>query len=510
MQKVIEISNGVTRLPSRQMKSPVNLEILPHEQLAIVGPNGSGKSILTDILIGKLPLINNEVLYDFSPSSAKLISDNIKFITFRDSYGDYDNSYYYQQRWNQHDINEQTPTAGSVLEAAFLSAKKSMGYEICEAEKQKAQQNRIALRQKLYHLFKLDTLLDKYIISLSSGELRKLQLTKTLFSAPKMLILDNPFIGLDAQTREQLNTLLSELTRQTNLQIILVLSKTNDIPNFITHIVPVEQLEVKPKMSLADYRCAQKELEINCLKEAQQQRILNLPQKKELKESEIKNRPILVFKNIHICYGTHCILKDLNWTIEQGEKWALSGENGAGKSTLLSLICADNPQSYSCNIELFGRKRGTGESIWDIKKRIGYVSPEMHRAYTKDIPAIKVVTSGLNDTIGLYANPPKEFIGICEQWMEIFGIHELRNRTFLTLSSGEQRLCLLARAFVKDPELLILDEPLHGLDDKNRKMVCQIIETFCKRSNKTLIMVTHYKEEVPDIVTRHLHLKKNV
>lgn len=510
MQKVIKISNGVSRLPSRQMKSPVNLEILPHEQVAIVGPNGSGKSILTDIIIGKLPLIKNEVQYDFSPSPIRLISDNIKFITFRDSYGDCDNSYYYQQRWNQHDIDEQMPTAGSVLEAAFLLAEKSMEYDVCEGKKQEVRQSRVALRQKLYKLFKLDTLLDKYIISLSSGELRKLQLTKTLFTAPKILILDNPFIGLDAQTREQLNALLSELICQTNLQIILVLSKTNDIPNFITHIVPVEQLEVKSKMSLADYQHTQKELEVVYLEETQQKRILNLPPKKDFEDFEIKNRPVIVFKNIHIRYGTHCILKNLNWTIEQGEKWALSGENGAGKSTLLSLICADNPQSYSCNIELFGRKRGTGESIWDIKKRIGYVSPEMHRAYIKDIPAIKVVISGLNDTIGLCANPPKEAIETCKQWMDFFGIYELRNRTFLTLSSGEQRLFLLARAFVKDPELLILDEPLHGLDDKNRKMVCQIIETFCKRSNKTLIMVTHYKEEIPDIVTHHLHLKKNV
>ena len=200
----------------------------------------------------------------------------------------------------------------------------------------------------------------------------------------------------------------------------------------------------------------------------------------------------------------------MNWDVRLNDKWALSGENGAGKSTLLSLICADNPQSYACNIEMFGHKRGTGESIWDIKNHIGYVSPEMHRAYLKDIPAIDIVASGLNDTIGLYVRTKPEQKTICEFWMDLFGIASLKDRMFLSLSSGEQRLCLLARAFVKDPALLILDEPLHGLDDYHRQLAKDIISTFCHRKNKTLIMVTHYEEELPDVITHKLHLTKNI
>jgi molybdate transport system ATP-binding protein len=176
---------------------------------------------------------------------------------------------------------------------------------------------------------------------------------------------------------------------------------------------------------------------------------------------------------------------------------------------LLSLICADNPQSYACDISLFGRKRGSGESIWEIKKHIGYVSPEMHRAYLKNLPAIDIVASGLHDSIGLYRKMQEKDVATCVWWMDIFGIADLKDRSFLQLSSGEQRMVLLARAFVKDPELLILDEPLHGLDMRNRRLVKDVIEAFCGRKDKTLIMVTHYQEELPATITNSLFLKRN-
>mgnify|MGYP000909686218 FL=1 len=140
---------------------------------------------------------------------------------------------------------------------------------------------------------------------------------------------------------------------------------------------------------------------------------------------------------------------------------------------------------------------------------IGYVSPEMHRAYLKNLPAIDIVASGLHDSIGLYKKTHKEDIAICEWWMDIFGIKELKDRNFLQLSSGEQRMVLLARAFVKDPELLILDEPLHGLDMYNRRLVKDVIEAFCQRKDKTLIMVTHYKEELPACIDHSLYLVRN-
>ena len=490
MQQIIKVENGITRHPDWRMAEPINLEILQGEQIAIAGDNAAGKSRLIEVLTGHFPLLMNEVKYDFSPSPLKMVSENLKYISFRDSYGDTDETYYYQQRWNQHDIDENTPTVRQLLQGKFKDAE---------------QEN------KLTRLFHLNDLMDKYIISLSSGELRKFQLTKTLSAGPRVLIMDNPFIGLDAQTRDQLRDLLKQLTQETHLLIILVMSKVDDIPDFITHVIPIEGLHILPKITREEYLRQLRQRVLKSLPEDKKDWILSLPQKDLSQETFYpeEGNEILKFNNVTIRYGSRTILKNLNWTVNEGEKWALSGENGAGKSTLLSLVCADNPQAYACNIELFGHRRGAGESIWQIKHHIGYVSPEMHRAYLKDLPTIDIVASGLHDSVGLYTRPKPEQKEICLRWMNIFGIEELADRTFLKLSSGEQRLCLLARAFVKDPELLILDEPLHGLDLQHRAYVKEIINTFCSRKHKTLVMVTHYKEEFPKCITNSIFLTKN-
>ena len=479
-QRVISVSNGVTRHPLYRMGKPVDFCLNAGEQLAVVGPNGGGKSILIDIIIGKYPLLMNEVEYDFSPSSSNLVSDNLRYITFRDSYGDADGSYYYQQRWNSHDM-ENIPVVGDLLPQ-------------CKDEQ---------LKESLYTLFRIEEMLQKPIILLSSGELRKFQLTKTLLSGPRVLIMDNPFIGLDSGTRDLLKSLLAELIKVIGLQVILVLSKSDDIPDFITHVITVENMICGEKLPRSEYQgvCVPEKM----LSDEKIQAILDMPYKDNL----YKAANVVKLNKVSIRYGERTILRELDWTVKCGEKWALSGENGAGKSTLLSLVCADNPQSYACDITLFDRKRGSGESIWEIKKHIGYVSPEMHRAYLKNIPAIDIVASGLHDSIGLYKRPKEEDRAVCLFWMDIFGVKQLADRSFLQLSSGEQRLVLLARAFVKDPELLILDEPLHGLDLYNRRLVKDVIETFCHRNDKTMIMVTHYKEELPACITDSLYLIRN-
>ena len=458
---MIKIENGVPRHPLWRMAEPVNLEINRGEQIAIVGDNAAGKSRLVEILTGHYPLLLNEVHYDFSPSTSRLVSENLKYISFRDSYGEQDGTYYYQQRWNQHDIADDMPTVGGTP-----------------------------------------------IISLSSGELRKYQMAKALASNPRVLILDNPFIGLDAGTRKDFRNLLETLTKETELLVILVLSKRDDIPDFITHVLLVEGLRLLPKMTLAEYREQYAAMPRPKLNDEVKRWIADLPVR-NLSEKDfypVEGGEILRFRNVSIRYGEHVILKPLSWTVHEGERWALSGPNGSGKSTLLSLVCADNPQAYACDIKLFGHRRGTGESIWEIKRHIGYVSPEMHRAYLKDIPAIDVVASGLSDSVGLYVRPRPEQRQTCLDWMRVFGIEAQADRSFLQLSSGEQRLCLLARAFVKDPELLILDEPLHGLDDRNRQLVRQIIDLFCQRPHKTLVFVTHYEEELPPCITHRLCL----
>lgn len=493
---MINISQGVCRKPEWRMAEPVDFNLSAGEHIAIVGPNGAGKSMLVDIITSAHPLLMKDVEYGFDG----LASDNIKYITFKDSYGDSDGAYYLQQRWNQYDIDKETPTVGEQIELA---------YQLTGADTPE----RRAFKEHLFELFHLQPLLDKYIVMISSGELRKLQLTKVLLTDPKVLIMDNPFVGLDAKTRDQLRSLLLTLSEERQLQIILVLSREDEIPDFITHVVPVRDMKVLPKVTREEFLMQISENSKTRKFEKTsfpfiEERTTTIGLKTEEKPIAI-GEPVVKLNNVKIAYGERTILKELSLTINKGERWALSGENGAGKSTLLSLVCADNPQGYACDIELFGRKRGTGETIWDIKRHIGYVSPEMHRAYHYNAPSIRIVASGLKDSVGLYVKPTEEEYEICRQWMKVFGVEELADRPFLSLSSGEQRLVLLARAFVKSPDLLILDEPLHGLDTQRRQMVRSIINDFSLIPGKTLIMVTHYEEELPESITNKIFLKRN-
>ena len=478
--KTIELINARARKPEWSMAEPVNFCMEEGEHIAIVGRNGAGKSMFVDLLTGRHPAFPDMVRYGFDEPY-----DNLKYISFRDTYGgDNDRTYFLQQRWNQMEIDEETPTVGQKLEEAYQLA----------GEDTPA---RRALQKHLYELFHLEGLLDKYIILLSSGELRKYKLAASLFTNPRVLIMDNPFIGLDAQTRDQLKELLTMLAKEQGLQIILVLAKTDEIPEFITHIVEVKEMKVMPKVAHRGQSLCNP--------------VANAPYSQQGQSPCATAAPeeVIKFNKVTIRYGTRTILKDLDWTVRKGEHWSLSGQNGSGKSTLLSLVCADNPQSYACDISLFGHQRGSGESIWDIKKHIGYVSPEMHRSYKQNIPAIQIVASGLKDTVGLYVKPNEAEQAQCKKWLNIFGIGHLADRNFREMSSGEQRLILVARAFVKEPSLLILDEPLHGLDDVNRRMVKDRGDEYCQDPEKTLIYVTHYQEELPHCIDHSLYLERH-
>ena len=478
--KTIELINARARKPEWSMAEPVNFCMEEGEHIAIIGRNGAGKSMFVDLLTGRHPAFPGLVKYGFDEPY-----DNLKYISFRDTYGgDNDRTYFLQQRWNQMEIDEETPTVGQKLEETYQLA----------GEDTPA---RRALQKHLYELFHLEGLLDKYIILLSSGELRKYKLAASLFTNPRVLIMDNPFIGLDAQTRDQLKELLTMLAKEQGLQIILVLAKTDEIPEFITHIVEVKEMKVMPKVAHRGQSLCNP--------------VANAPYSQQGQSPCATAAPeeVIKFNKVTIRYGTRTILKDLDWTVRKGEHWSLSGQNGSGKSTLLSLVCADNPQSYACDISLFGHRRGSGESIWDIKKHIGYVSPEMHRSYKQNIPAIQIVASGLKDTVGLYVKPNEAEQAQCRKWLNIFGIGHLADRNFREMSSGEQRLILVARAFVKEPSLLILDEPLHGLDDVNRRMVKNRVDEYCQDPEKTLIYVTHYQEELPRCIDHALYLERH-
>ena len=550
---IIRLEKAIARDPARRLQTPINFTLEQGEQIALIGLNGSGKSTLIEMITGNIPLQEGVKEYHFIDESSdefslnsspittphtsahhsisqsedrkpdcistshsaehaeshlstanipnekdiassqhkiatttrsNLASDNIRYIAFRDAYGTADGNYYYQQRWNASDRE------GVALTRDLLASIH------CDPTH----------RDRIFRLLQIELLLDKQIILLSSGELRRFQIAKMLLTAPRVLILESPFIGLDAATRDTLAALLAQLAAENTVQIILSVCSPEDIPSFITHIYTLQEKRCGPKQTRNDFLhsepfTAQREQIIAHLRTEPPQ--LPAPINPPLQCNEVVH-----LHHVTIQYGERKILDDVNWIVRCGEKWSLSGTNGSGKSTLLSLICADNPQAYSQRIDLFGRRRGTGESIWEIKRHIGYVSPEMHRAYLKNLPAIDIAASGLFDSIGLYRTPTDQQRQQCMGWLEAFGIADLCNRPFIRLSSGEQRLVLLARAFVKDPDLLILDEPLHGLDLCNKIRARAVIETFCQRTGKTMIYVTHYPQELPSCVTLHKELTR--
>jgi len=417
--------------------------------IIITGPNASGKTSMVERLLRKF--------------QSEHSGDYVRYLSFRDSYGAADKGYYLQQRWNSSEY-DLVPTVKESL-GAFRHTQ---------------------FTEKLFSIFCLEELMEKPLIQLSCGELRKFQLAKALLGSPAALVIDNPFIGLDSPSVNTLNKLFLELCTLNELQLYLVITKEDDIPDYAGEIIRAgDGLSAASDIIPTDEAC---------------RRITALGGTNQEYENAV------VLRNVSIRFGERTILEHLDWVMKAGEKWALEGPNGSGKSTLLSIICADIPQAYACDVTLFDRRRGSGESIWDIKKHIGYVSPELHRAYCRGVPALDIVASGLHDRQGLYVKTDDSMIPQCLFWMEVFGISSLKERLFTELSSGEQRLVLLSRAFVKDPDLLILDEPLHGLDERNGARVKSIIEAFCSREGKSMIMVSHYREDFPKCITNHLQL----
>ena len=471
-EPVLALRGALLSETASRFAAPLDFCLENGEHIAIVGPNASGKTTLVETVLGRRALCGGRLEYGFSAGGE---SGGIRYIAFHETYNRAeDGEYYYQQRWNSCD-SDSAPRVGELLGRMDGDP---------------------ALRAELYELLAIQPMLDKPVIMLSSGELRKFQIVRMLLTHARVLVVDNPFIGLDVTARKLLRELLLRLSEMSGLQLILVLSFDEDIPPFVTHVYRMRDRQLGPKTPAAELQSEAMPAPAN----------VTLP---PAEGKPLASTEVVRLSGVTIRYGDRTILDTLDWTLRSGEKWALAGPNGSGKSTLLSLISADNPQAYAQDIVLFGRQRGSGESIWEIKRHIGYVSSEMHRSFLKDIPAVNMAASGYFDSLGLYETPTAAQLESAQAWMEAFGIGGAGQRSFLRLSSGEQRLVLLARAFVKDPDLLILDEPLNGLDAANKERVKAVIDAFCARPGKSLIYVSHYDADLPSCITRRLELKRN-
>jgi molybdate transport system ATP-binding protein len=211
-------------------------------------------------------------------------------------------------------------------------------------------------------------------------------------------------------------------------------------------------------------------------------------------------------KDTTVKYLKVTVLDKVNWTVKQGENWMIQGPNGAGKTTLLKLVLGENQQAYANDIYLFGKKKGSGESVWDIKKNIGYISSELQVHYPRHLSAFDVVCSGFFDSIGLYRLCSNEQKDLARAWIDTLGIVYLAGQKFGQLSHGQCQLVLIARAMVKSPVLLMLDEPCDGLDITNRDRLLQLLGIIGERTDTHLIYVTHHKEEIIPCITHVLSM----
>ena len=342
-------------------------------------------------------------------------------------------------------------------------------------------------------------LLSRPLIQLSNGENKRVQLAIALLEEPELLILDNPFLGLDTEGRTVLHSIINSLAAK-GMQLLLI-THAGELPEAITHVAQLEKgrlVFAGPKNEFHPQNVSgpRVELDPDVLQELQ-----------DLSATEPTFSVAVKMVDVTISYGEKVILQDINWVVKKGERWNLSGPNGAGKSTLLSLITGDNPQAYANAIWLFDRRRGSGETIWEIKQMIGYVSPELHLYFEPSATCFEVIASGLFDTIGLFRrlSPAQEQQVLL--WMQLLALDPLRHKRLAQLSTGQQRMVLLARALIKNPPMLILDEPCQGLDDQQTQYFRALISLLCEAFAKTLIYVSHYRQEIPDVVNQFLRLE---
>lgn len=438
------------------------------EALVITGPAGCGKTSLGLALAQQL-YYQGTIQWDLPAGShIAWVEQQHHFKTLQST-----TDLYYQQRFNSYDTEETQTVATSIGE-------------------------RLPEANTLIDEMGIRYLLDEKLIQLSNGENKKLQLLNALLLQPAVLIMDQPFTGLDTPTRKWLN---EQVTRLKEKEVLLILiCSADEIPESADRVLELKHGKV---LGIQD-RISHQNQSSQII--AEPVAVINepIPQHNDVSVFD----SIIDMEDVTVKYGDKLILDQINWRVLPGECWLLTGPNGAGKSTLLSLVTGDNPQAYANKIHLFGKRRGTGESIWDIKKKTGFLSPELHVYFNSGSTGFETVASGLFDTIGLFRTVNEEDAAWIMQWMDVCGVIHLKDKRLQDMSTGEQRLVLLARALVKDPPLLVLDEPCQGLDPDRKHHLLDLINRICTVTGKTLVFVSHYEKEVPGCINKYIRIER--
>lgn len=450
----------------RDVLQDISFMLHAGDHLAVTGASGSGKTSLGLALAGKLFGKGDIAMPGGGP--VVWIDQQHHFKNLSNT-----NDLYYQQRYNSYD-SEDTLTVGELL------GEEGVG---------------------VLEIMQIGYLRSKSLIQLSSGENKKLQIARALQQQPSVLIMDQPFTGLDAGTRIYVDQLLSRLAAEG--MTIIVISGAGEIPSCITSVLVLEEGCIAAWQDRDDFL---RTAGINSPDHNQPLADYSLL-KTLVGGSPPADDPVIRMKNVQVQYGTKAILQEIDWEVKAGERWLLAGPNGAGKSTLLSLVTADNPKAYANDIYLFGRKRGSGESIWDIKRKIGFLSSELHVHFDRSCMVFEAVASGLFDTIGLFRQLSEADRTRVAAWLDACDLQRLASKRLYELPAGEQRRVLLVRALVKDPPLLVLDEPCQGLDGAQQAQLLALIDRVCVQGNKTLIFVTHYHQERPACIDHLIRLE---
>jgi len=438
----------------------INWSIEPGQCWAILGPNGAGKSALGALLAGEGEIQSG--MLTGVPGRVSLVSLEAQARLIQ-AERDKDDS----------DITD-VVFAGTPLQ--------EMLDESCVDP---------VLQAKLVRRFDLTPLLARSFRQLSTGETRKFMLVQALASHPELLILDEPFDGLDVRAVEILRECLAE--QMTSTSLLFILNRFDEIPDFVTDMALLQQGALVQQIAADDLPAVAQLAQLLHLQASE----LQLPERETAVEEVALNpdQPLVEIRDARIAYGDHLVFEHLDWRIEPGQHWQLSGPNGSGKTCLLNLITGDNPQCYNNDIFVFGYQRGQGESIWDIKQHIGYVSSGLQWDYRVSVSVQNVILSGFYDSIGLYQTASDRQLEIARQWLALLGMTQRASASFQQLSFGDQRLLLIARAMVKHPPLLILDEPCLGLDDMNRQLVLALIEKICAESETAVVYVNHHASD---------------
>ena len=357
-----------------------------------------------------------------------------------------------------------------------------------------------AYRAELARMLRIETVLRKPVDVLSTGEMRKLLIARALLRHPGLLILDEPFNGLDTASRGQMVQILDRLGSG-GVQMVLVTHRPVEIPGIFSRLIHIENGRLKWQGPIGDFFATQRGPGAGMTSAAGFSSVQRRPM-----ADDSGRAPLIQMRDVCVRYGEHRVLESISWTLREGEHWALIGPNGAGKSTLLKLISGDNLKGYANELVLFGRPKGSGETVWQVKQQIGYVADDLQLRYQKKMSGLDVTCSGFFDSVGLYRYCTDIQRQTAREIMEKTGIPELGPRLFSELSFGQQRMVLIARALVKAPRLLILDEPCNGLDVGNRKKVLEILDRIGGHKVTSLLYVSHRPDEMPACITHRLCL----